>query len=59
MLFRSWVCGDSLTLADFALAAPMMYSDKVALPLAQYDHLQAWFARVQQLPAWQETNPLW
>ena len=56
---RSWVCGDSLTLADFALAAPMMYSDKVALPLAQYDHLQAWFARVQQLPAWQETNPLW
>ena len=37
----------------------MMYSDKVELPLAQYDHLQAWFARVQQLPAWQETNPLW
>ena len=56
---RSWVCGDSLSLADFALAAPMMYSDKVALPLAQYEHLQAWFARVQQLPAWQETNPLW
>lgn len=56
---RSWVCGDSLSLADFALAAPMMYSEKVALPLAQYEHLQAWFARVQQLPAWQETNPLW
>jgi len=56
---RSWVCGDSLSLANFALAAPMMYSDKVALPLAQYEHLQAWFARVQQLPAWQETNPLW
>lgn len=56
---RSWVCGDSLSLADFALAAPMMYSDKVALPLAQYPHLQAWFARVQELPAWQETNPLW
>lgn len=56
---RSWVCGDSLSLADFALAAPLMYSDKVALPLAQYEHLQAWFARVQQLPAWQETNPLW
>ena len=56
---RSWVCGDSLSLADFALAAPMMYSEKVALPLAQYEHLQAWFARVQQLRAWQETNPLW
>ena len=48
-----------VSLADFALAAPMMYSEKVALPLAQYAHLQAWFARVQQLPAWQETNPLW
>jgi len=56
---RTWVCGERVSLADFALAAPMMYSEKVALPLAQYAHLQAWFARVQQLPAWQETNPLW
>ena len=53
---RDWLCGNALSLADFAVAAPLMYSEAVRLPLAQYAHLQAWFARVQQLRAWQETQ---
>ena len=53
---RDWLCGDALTLADFAVAAPLMYSDAVRLPLAQYQHIEAWFARVRQLRAWQETD---
>ena len=53
---RDWLCGNALSLADFAVAAPLMYSEAVRLPLVQYAHLQAWFARVQQLRAWQETQ---
>ena len=53
---RSWLSGDDVTLADFAVAAPLMYSEAVRLPLAQYAHIQAWFARVRQLRAWQETD---
>ena len=53
---RDWLCGDALSLAEFAVAAPLMYSDAVRLPLAQYQHIEAWFARVRQLRASQETD---
>ncbi|MBE3027811.1 glutathione S-transferase family protein [Janthinobacterium sp. BJB1] len=53
---RSWLSGEALTLADFAVAAPLMYSERVQLPLGQYANIQAWFARVRQLRAWQETE---
>jgi glutathione S-transferase len=53
---RDWLAGDAVTLADFTLAAPLMYRDKAQLPLAPYTHIDAWFGRVQQLPAWRETN---
>jgi glutathione S-transferase len=54
---REWLVGDSLTLADFAVAAPLMYSERAGLPVAGYRNLSAWFDRVQQLPAWRETSP--
>jgi glutathione S-transferase len=56
---RDWVSGHALTLADFALAAPLMYLEKGKLPLAQYAHIMAWFQRVQALPAWQQTQAEW
>lgn len=56
---RRWVVGDTLTLADFALAAPLMYIVPAALPFAQYGHLLAWHGRVQQLDAWKNTEPVW
>lgn len=52
---RDWVVGDKLTLADIAIAAPLMYRQKAALPLDGYPNLLAWYARVQALPAWQKT----
>ena len=56
---REWLAGGTLTLADFAVAAPLMYCDRAALPVAGYPHLLAWYARVQQLPAWRETDHAW
>lgn len=56
---REWLCGDALSLADFAVAAPLMYVAMARVPVTQYAHLMAWFGRVQQLPAWRHTEPVW
>lgn len=56
---RAWLAGTALTLADFAVAAPLMYSERAGVPVAGYPHVAAWFARVQQLPAWRQTNAVW
>ncbi|WP_426165944.1 glutathione S-transferase family protein [Pseudoduganella sp. R-34] len=56
---RQWLSGGKLTLADFAVAAPMMYVSRAKIPVEQYQHLLAWFERVQQLPAWQQTETPW
>ena len=52
---RTWLVGDSVTLADYAVASPLMYRVKASLPVDQYPNMLAWFSRVQQLPAWQQT----
>jgi glutathione S-transferase len=56
---REWLCGTALTLADFAVAAPLMYMSKARLPLQPYVHLLAWLERVQALPAWRQTQADW
>lgn len=52
---RTWVSGDGLTLADFAIAAPLMYARIAKLPVADYANLQRWLGRVQELDAWKKT----
>jgi len=53
---HAWVAGDALSLADFALAAPLMYTQQARLPLDGYIHLAAWHACIRQLPAWRQTE---
>lgn len=54
---RQWVCGPVLSLADFAIATPLMNAGPAGVPLARFPRVEAWFARVQALPAWQKTQP--
>lgn len=54
---REWLSGAGLTLADFAIAATLMHNEAAKVPVAHYAHLQAWFGRVQALPAWRKTVP--
>lgn len=56
---RQWLVGDSVTLADYAVAAPLMYLERASLPVTQYANLMAWFGRMQQLPAWRDTEAVW
>ncbi len=53
---RQWLCGDALSLADFAIAAPLADQHRSRYPLQGFGHLQAWLQRVQALPAWGATE---
>ncbi len=52
---RTFVTGDRLTLADFALGAPLNYADKGCFPLEPYDEIRRWHAGLMALPAWRKT----
>jgi glutathione S-transferase len=54
---RKYLVGDTLTIADFAVAAAMMYAKQAEMPIGPYPHLRAWFERVTALPCWGETAP--
>ena len=54
---RHWIARDKLTLADLAIAAPLMHMAKAQLPLTPFENIHAWFARVQRLDAWAKSNP--
>jgi glutathione S-transferase len=54
---HSYLVGNAVTLADFAVAAPLFYAKEAELPIAPYARLQDWFARVSALPAWRDTAP--
>jgi glutathione S-transferase len=54
---RSHLVGHGLTLADFAVAAPLFYADKSGLPVDGYASVRDWFGRVSALPAWRDTAP--
>jgi glutathione S-transferase len=54
---RSYLVGNEVTLADFAVAAPLFYAEPADLPVAPYANVKAWFGRVAALPCWTETAP--
>ena len=52
-----YLVGKELTLADFAVAAPLFYIQQCGLPVEPYAKLRDWFGRVSALPAWRDTAP--
>ena len=52
---RKFVTGDTLTLADFALGAPLNYAGEARFPLEPYGEIRRWHAGLMALPAWQKT----
>ncbi len=54
---RTYLVNETLTLADFSVASDLTYAEPGQFPLGPYPHIQAWYARIEQLPAWQHTNP--
>ena len=54
---KTWVAQDRLTLADLSLAAGFALAGPARLPIADLRHLRSWLGRVQELDAWQRTQP--
>jgi len=52
---RKYVCGDKLTIADFALGAPLNAVEAAGYPLAPYAEIKRWYADLAALPCWQKT----
>jgi len=54
---RSYLVGDTLTLADFAVAAPLFYAEQAKVPIDSYANIRRWFGSQAALSSWQETAP--
>jgi glutathione S-transferase len=52
---KKYVTGDTLTLADFSLGAPLHYAVPGRFPLEPYGEIRRWHASLMALPAWQKT----
>ena len=52
---RNYVCGDKLTIADIALAAPLNAQEVAQYPLPPYAEIKRWYASLTALPWWQKT----
>ncbi|MES1156995.1 MAG: glutathione binding-like protein [Alphaproteobacteria bacterium] len=55
---RTWICGDQLTVADFALASALTLEQMAQLPVDGYAEIQRWSAQLNALPAWSTTLAL-
>ncbi|HEY7662521.1 MAG TPA: glutathione S-transferase family protein [Xanthobacteraceae bacterium] len=52
---KKFVTGETLTVADFSLGAPMKLAEMAHYPLAPYGEIKRWHASLCALPAWQKT----
>jgi glutathione S-transferase len=55
---KQWITQGKLTLADLAIASPLMHTAAAQLPVLEYENMQAWFARVQALDAWKKSGAI-
>ena len=54
---RKYLVNDTLTIADFTVAAPLFHAQGAGMPVAPYANVRGWFERVSTLPCWSETAP--
>lgn len=54
---RKYLVGDSLTVADFAVAATLPYAEDARLPVAEFPEIQRWHGQLNEMEAWREPYP--
>lgn len=54
---RTWLSGSALTIANVAIACPLMTAARAKAPVDSFAHVQAWFSRIKAQDAWQKTEP--
>lgn len=57
---REYLALDELTIADFSVAAMMMYVRRAFFPFSEFPAIAAWYERIEALEAWRTTAlPPW
>ncbi len=51
---RRYITGDTLTVADFSIGAPLNMAQPAQLPLDLYKEIKRWHADLCELPAWRK-----
>lgn len=54
---KSYLVGDRLTVADFAVAGDFSHARNADFPLDDFPNITRWLAAVEALPAWADTAP--
>ena len=54
---HKFLVNETLTLADLAVGSFLHYAAAAKLPWERYQNIQSWYARIEKLPAWQQSKP--
>jgi glutathione S-transferase len=54
---RTFLLGDHLTVADFAVSVTLPYAETIRLPLDGYTNIARWKEQLEDLPAWRDPYP--
>ena len=54
---NTYVVGDELSLADFALGGNFSYAPKAGLPMAEFSNIRRWLDVLDEIPAWKASAP--
>jgi glutathione S-transferase len=54
---RRWLVGNSMTIADFAVAAMLPYAESARIPLDEFPAVRRWHERLNEIDAWREPFP--
>ena len=54
---RTFLLGDLLTVADFAVSVTLPYAETIRLPLEGFKHVARWREQLEDLPAWRDPYP--
>jgi glutathione S-transferase len=54
---RDWLCGGTVTLADFTAGSYLDLAEAAQYPLEPYTEIRRWYRNIESLPAWQRSAP--
>ena len=54
---RDYLVDNQPTLADFSVAAPLIYAQPDHFPLEKYGNIRSWYGRIEKLDAWKKALP--
>jgi glutathione S-transferase len=55
---RTCTVNDSLTVADFPVAATLPYAEHTSMPLEEFPNVRRWYDQLNEMAAWQDPFPL-